>query len=597
MKNFFSSFFGAVTGVVVSLIICTIIFVGIIVGSLSQIMSSEKDKAYKVKPRSVLTIDFKSGITERKNENPLANLKLSKLGEDPAMGLEEIIRNIKKAKNDAEIRGLYLSFCSIPAGWATAEEIRNALLDFKTSGKFIYAYSEMYDQKAYYVATVADKLFLNPQGGMEFKGLSAQLMFFKKMLDNLNVEVQIFRHGKFKSAIEPFMLDKMSEANRLQTEAFMGSIWMNMIQGVATQRKLNISDLNAIADNLKVGDAQSALELKLVDGLKYEDEVQILLKEKTGTAEKDKQQFVKLADYTRSPENKKEKDATIKKDKIAVIYAVGEIRSGEGEEGSVMGSASIVEAIRDARLDEQVKAIVLRVNSPGGSALASEVIWREVSLAKKAKPFIVSMGDVAASGGYYISCAADKIYAQPNTITGSIGVFGILPNAQKLFSEKFGITMDTVNTNKHADLGSLLRPVTSEEREFIQQSVEDIYKVFTGRVAGGRKMEQAQVDSIGQGRVWSGTDALKIKLVDELGGLDKAIAYAASKANTSVYRIISLPKQKNPLEAFFNNKVEEAQSKVMKDNLGEQYTYLQHLRSLMNMKGVQARLPFSIVVY
>ncbi len=595
MKNFFTSFFGAIVGVLIALVLCTLIFVGIVVGSVNEVFKNEKDNVFAVKPKSILMLDFKTGITERKIENPLANFKWSSLGEDPALGLDEIMKDIKKAKEDSAIKGLYLHFSSVPTGMASTEEIRNAILDFKSSGKFICAYSEMYDQKGYYLASTADKVFLNPQGGMELKGLSAQIMFFKKMLDNLDIEMQIFRHGKFKSAIEPFMLDKMSEANRLQTEVFMGSIWNNILQGIVKQRGLSLEELNSIADNLQLKNPQSAVDLKLIDGLKYEDEVLSFLKNKTGIKESDKLNLVSLADYTRAPEKKKEGGKTLAKDKIAVIYAVGQIQSGEGNEQTI-GSESLVKAIREARLDNNVKAIVLRVNSPGGSALASDVMWREVALAKKAKPLVVSMGDVAASGGYYISCAADKIYAQANTITGSIGVFGLMPNAQKLLSEKLGIKVDTVNTNKHSDVGTIFRPVTEVERAYIQKSVEDIYGVFISRVAEGRKMSIAEVDSIGQGRVWSGTDALKIKLVDELGGLDKAIAYAAEKAKVSDYRLISLPKQKNPLDAFFNKKADEAEARLMSKNLGPQYEYLKHIQDIMSMKGIQARMPFDFVI-
>lgn len=593
MKNFFSSFLGALVAVLVVFVISLLIVLGI-AGGIRSAFENESDKPLHVKANSVLMIDFNSRITERTIDNPFAGFSFGSFGEEPGIGLNDIVNNLRKAKADSSIKGIYLNFSNVPAGMASTEEIRNALLDFKTSKKFVYAYSETYDQKSYYLASVADKIFLNPQGGMELKGLSAQIMFYKKALDNLNVDVQIFRHGKFKSAIEPFMLDKMSEANRLQTEVFLGAIWNNILEGISKQRGMSVSELNAMADELKVKDPKSAVELKLVDELKYEDEVVALLKEKTGIKEKDKLNSVKIADYTRAPEKKK--DESGKKEKIAVIYAVGSIESGKGNEETI-GSDRIAKAIRDARLDTTIKAIVLRVNSPGGSALASDVIWREVTLAKKVKPFVVSMGDVAASGGYYISCAADKIYAQPNTITGSIGVFGIVPNAQKLFAEKLGINIDTVNTNKHSDVGTLYRGVTEQERAYIQKGVEDVYDVFTSRVAAGRKMSQADVDSIGQGRVWSGTDALRIKLVDELGGLDKAVAYAAEKSGVKNYKIVSLPKQKDPLSAFLDKKTEEEESRIMTKTLGEQYKYLLHLKSLLTMKGVQARMPFDLVIY
>jgi protease-4 len=389
----------------------------------------------------------------------------------------------------------------------------------------------------------------------------------------------------------------MSDANRHQTETFLNSIWTSVLTGISKQRNISVEDLNKMADNLTIQNPQAALDNKLVDGLKYEDEVQTFLKEKVGLKEKDKISFVKMHSYKKS----KKLDWELKKagkSQIAVIYAVGQIESGEGSDEAI-GSDRISRAIKEARLDTSIKAIVLRVNSPGGSALASDVMWREVMLAKKEKPFIVSMGDVAASGGYYISCAADRIFAQPNTITGSIGVFGIMPNAQKMFSEKLGITIDTVNTNKHSDVGTLYRGVTEEERKYIQKGVEDVYKVFISRVAEGRKLNVADVDSIGQGRVWSGTDALGIKLVDELGGIEKAIKYAATKANLKddSYAIVTLPKKTSPFEKLLKDLEGDVESKIMADKLGEKYNYIQHMKYLLNVKGVQARLPFDYIIY
>ena len=592
MKNFFTSFFGAVFGVIIASVILVIIVIASIASSLEGVLN-QKDKTAELKPNSVLYIDFKHTITDRTNNNSFANFSFSSFGEK-IPGLDRIVENIKKAESDSLIKGIYLHLTEIKAGIATVEEIRNALLEFKKSKKFIYAYSEAYSQKSYYLASAADKVFLNPQGGMEFKGLSAQIMFYKKALEKLDVEVQIFRHGKFKSAIEPFMLDKMSAANRLQTEVFMGSIWNSIIEGIAKQREVSKEELNSIADNLKLKNPKDAIQLKLIDALLYEDEVQAKIRETIKVAGKQKINFIELAEYNVPAEELIKKKS--KKDKIAVIYAVGSIESGEGDDETI-GSDRIAKAIKDARLDTTVKAIVLRVNSPGGSALASDVMWREVILAKQAKPFIVSMGDVAASGGYYIACAADRIFAQPNTITGSIGVFGMMPNAQKMLAEKIGITIDTVNTNKHSDVGTIFRSVTAEEHEYIQKSVEDIYNVFTSKVAEGRKMLQASVDSIGQGRVWSGTDALKINLVDELGGLNAAITYAKQKSNLTTYEIVQYPKQKNLLDELVGKAEKETEAKILSENLGESYKYIKHLKDLLKMKGVQARLPFEYIIY
>lgn len=595
MKNFFTSFFGAAFGVIIALVLIVIIIIGSIAGSIGKAFE-QGEKKTEIKANSVLYVDFKNVISDRTQDNPFANFNFSSLGEKP-LGLDKIVENIKKAESDSLIKGIYLHLTDVNAGIATTEEIRNALLDFKKSKKFIYAYSEVYSQKSYYLASAADKIYLNPQGGMEFKGLSAQIMFYKKALENLNVDVQIFRHGKFKSAIEPFMLDKMSEANRLQTEVFMGSLWNSMLEGISKARGISKDELNSIADNLKLQNPNDALNLKLVDGLFYSDEVQVELKKKLGTKDAAKINFIKLADYNSDEQENPFKKLKEKKgDKIAVIYAVGSIESGEGDDNTI-GSDRIAKAIKDARLDANVKAIVLRVNSPGGSALASDVMWREVTLAKLAKPVVVSMGDVAASGGYYIACAADRIFAQPNTITGSIGVFGMMPNAQKMLSEKLGITIDTVNTNKHSDVGTLYRGVTETERAYIQKGVEDVYDVFTKRVAEGRKMKQVAVDSIGQGRVWSGADALKINLVDELGGLDAAIAFAKTKAKLKNYSIVTYPKQKNPLDEILGKVEAETEAKIMNKNLGESYKYIKHLRDLLKMKGVQARMPFEYIIY
>lgn len=589
MKHFFGAFFGSLLGILITGVVTTLIIVFSIINSFKDSIKGD-DKTYKSKENSVLRMNLNGDIIERGVKNPFGELDLGPLMPKTCLGLNDIIANLKKAKNDKDIKGIFLEVSEPTAGFATIEEIRNALLDFKSSGKFIYAYSEVYSQKAYYLASTANKVYLNPQGGMEVKGLSSQIMFYKNMLDKFNIEVQIFRHGKFKSAIEPFMLDKMSDANRAQVETYLGALWNQMTLGISKARNVSVADINAMADNLSIRNPEDALNNKLVDELKYEDEVFDAIKKTINIKENDKIHFVSLDDYSHAPDHIK-----FSKNKIAIIYAVGEIVSGKSDD-SKMGSESIVKAIRQARLDTNIKAIVFRVNSPGGSALASDVMWREVTLAKKAKPFIVSMGDVAASGGYYISCAADRIFAQPNTITGSIGVFGMLPNAQKALSEKLGITIDTVNTNKHSDVGTILRGVTTEEHAYVQQSVEHIYDIFITKVAEGRKMQKNNVDSIGQGRVWSGSDAIKINLVDELGGINEAIAYAAKQAKLTEYKIIDLPKQKDPIEELLGNGKDELETRAMKANLGAQYIYLKQLKNVLQLKGVQARLPYEMII-
>lgn len=586
MKSFFGAFFGSCLGILLTGVVITVITIF----SIKNMVDDGEDKSYKAVENSVLKLSLNNQIKERTVENPFSKLNLGPLMPEGSVGLNTILLNIKKAKEDKNIKGIYLEISTPIAGFATLEEIRNALIDFRTSGKFIYAYSETYSQKAYYIASTASKLYLNPQGSLEVKGLSSQIMFFKNMLDKLGVEVQIFRHGKFKSAIEPFMLDKMSEANRSQVETYLGSLWNHMLAGISKSRGITASDINKMADNLLIRNPNDALKYKLVDALKYEDEAMDDIKKAISIDQKDKIHFVSFEKYAESPNKLK-----LSSNKIAIVYAVGEIVSGEGSDDQV-GSETVAKALRDARLDTSIKAIVFRVNSPGGSALASDVMWREVLLAKAVKPVVVSMGDVAASGGYYISCAANRIFAQPNTITGSIGVFGMIPNAQKALSEKLGITIDTVNTNKHSDVGTILRAASADEFNYIQKSVEDIYDVFITKVADGRHISKNNVDSIGQGRVWSGSDALKINLVDEIGGINEAIAYAAKLAKVSSYKLIDLPKQKDPLEELFNKGADEMEARTMKANLGAQYIYIKQLKTVLLKKGIQARLPYEMII-
>lgn len=596
MKQFFGAFFGSIVGLLITGIIMALIIGAFIAAGLKGAFSGlESEKVFTVKENSVLHLKLDGPIGERGVDNPFEEYDLGPFMPHGMMGVRGIVQAIESAKSDEKIKGIYLDIKDLQTGFASTQEIRDALLDFKKSGKFIYSYSEIYSQKAYYLATAATKIYMNPQGGMEFKGLSMQLMFFKNMLEKMQVEAQIFRHGKFKSAIEPFMLDKMSEANRLQTETYLNSIWNSITDGVSKERKIEVAKLNELANKLAINHAEDALNNKLVDGLLYEDEVMSLIKKELKLKEKDKIAFADINKYEKQHRGGNLKGKLGKKPKIALIYAVGQIEGGEGDDETI-GSDRIAKAIKDARLDSTVKAIVLRVNSPGGSALASDVIWREVTLAKKAKPVVVSMGDVAASGGYYISCAADYIFAQPNTITGSIGVFGMLPNAQKMFADKFGINIDTVNTNKHSDVGSIFRAVSPEENMYIQNSVEHVYETFIGRVAEGRNITTAMVDSIGQGRVWSGTDALNIKLVDELGGTNDAIAYAAKMAKVSDYKMEEFPKRKDPFSMFLNKGEEGLEDRIMQRNLGEQYQFLKMMRKVINMKGVQMRLPYEMVL-
>jgi protease-4 len=589
MKQFFKFMFASMTGFLLIFIIIFFIMMGIVM----SVASLSKKEVVIVPKNTVLHLKFDQAIYDRSSNNPFENFNFSSMKSNDSPGLNDILQNIKKAKGDENIKGIFLDLGTITAGVATLDEIRNVLLDFKKSGKFIISYGEVYTQKAYYLATVADKIYLNPTGIIEFKGLNGEIMFYKGLLEKLDVSMQIIRHGKFKSAVEPFIYDKMSEPNKVQTLKYVTSIWDHLLDGISAGRKISKDELNAIADEYKIKTATDAVTNKLADKLMYKDELLAELRTKLGIGEKDKISMMTMSKYINAPD--KSRKAIKSKDKIAVIYAIGEIESGNGDDKTI-GSDRISEAIRKARLDTTVKAIVLRVNSPGGSALASDVIWREVVLAKKVKPVVASMGDVAASGGYYISCAATKIIAGPNTITGSIGVFGMVPNLKGLFNNKLGITFDNVKTNKYADFGTTSRAMTESEKDIYQQDVEDIYHTFISHVAEGRKMTTDEVDSIGQGRVWSGTDARKIGLIDGFGGLDTAIIIAAKLAKIDDYKITSLPEQKDPFAQILESLTGGSDDVMLKKELGETYEYYKYIQNIKNMKGVQAIMPYQIIV-
>lgn len=587
---------GAILGVIIS----SVIVFAIVAGIISSVLSD--DERVNVKNNSVLHVKLDGPVIEREPKNEFA--KITGFSEEKKMGLDVIIESIHKAKDDDRIKGIFLEVQDINAGMASVEEIRAALADFKKSGKFIYAYGESYSQKGYYLSSVADQVYINPQGGLDFKGIGGQVLFFKRMLEKLDINVQIFRHGKFKSAVEPFDLEKMSEANRLQTLTYITALWNHMLTGISAERGISTTELNTIASNLEIRNANDAVTRKLVDKTLYYDEVLIELNKKLEKKETDQTEFISLSKYADAGKSRSDEDDVLpSRNKIAIVYAVGSIESGEGNDETI-GSERIARAIREARKDSSVKAVVLRVNSPGGSALASDVIWREVILTKAVKPFVVSMGDVAASGGYYIACAADVIVAEPNTITGSIGVFGLIPDAGTMLNEKLGITVDTVNTNKNAGIGSVLRPVSPLEAEVIQQGVEEVYTTFITRVADGRGMTLAEVDSIGQGRVWAGTDALRIGLVDTLGSLEDAIAIAARKAKLGTdYRLRKLPEMKDPFEDFLKGKSEEASAALTEAFIvqqlsvfKEQYFVFRRSQILLNARGVQARMPYDIII-
>lgn len=588
MKQFFKYVFATVVGVVLSSILIFIIFLGIITAMVSSIGS---DKDTSVKDNSIMKVSLSYPISERTSKNPFKDgFPFSDMKTDK-IGLDDILARISMAKDDKKIKGIYLDLGMIGSSFATLEEIRNALIDFKSDGKFILSYGEVYSQSAYYLASTADSIFLNPEGILEFSGLASQSMFFKGTLEKLGIEAQVIKVGTYKSAVEPFILDKMSEPNREQVSSFLGSIYDHFLSSVAESRSIPVDTLRAIANELRVQNAEDAVSAKLADGLKYKDEIIQDLKTRLEIKKEKDLNVVSIEKYN----NPDAKEKTSSKDRIAVIYANGEIISGEGSEDQI-GSEKISRAIRKVREDKKVKAVVLRVNSPGGSALASDVIWREVKLTKEVKPIMVSMGDVAASGGYYIACAADSIFAQPNTITGSIGVFGIIPNMENFFRNKLGITFDVVKTAEFADLGDVSRPLTTNERSIIQQQVNSIYHTFTQKVADGRNKKRSYVDSIGQGRVWTGAQALELGLVDRLGSIDDAIKAAAKKAKIEDYKIVTYPSVNDPFQAILGNFGTSMNMWFMKREMADAYPYYNQAKQVLEQSGIQARIPYTVSI-
>ncbi len=585
MKQFFKFLLATILGFFVSIFLLFFIMAGIVAG----IAGSGGGDEVAVSDQSVLKLSFDYMIPERTSNNPLENFDLINMEGSNPTGLNDILKSIRHAANDEKIQGIYMNVSVSPNSYGTLEEIREALIEFKKSKKFIIAYGEVMEEHSYYLASVADKIYLNPIGDILFDGFSYSQMYLKGMLDKLGVQAQLIRHGKFKAAGEPFITDKMSDENREQIRSFTGSLFNHFITKVAEARKKPVEQVKEIAEKLLVQSAGDAKQYGLVDDLKYEDEVDEELKKLT-KSEKDIS-FVTLDKYRKTAREGK----ITAKDKIAVIYANGDIMSGEGDEQQV-GSDRMAEAIRKARKDSSIKVIVLRVNSPGGSVIASEVIWREVVLAKKSKPVIVSFGAVAASGGYYIAAPADVIVAEPNTITGSIGVFGLLFNAEKLIKDKLGINVEKVKFGEYADLGSPDRPLNAAEIAIIQKMIDRTYTDFIKKVADGRKLTVEQVDAIAEGRVWSGTEAKNIGLVDELGGLQKAIEIAVKKANLTDYRIVNLPEQKDPFDQLLKNFGSDASVFFAKQQLGENYQYLEQYNKLKNYQGIQVRLPFEFVV-
>ncbi len=583
MKGFFNYVLASMLGTFLVIIIIFLINLIIIIGLVSS-FGSLSGKEIEIEKNSILHLDFKNVVADRSSAKPnFASFEIEK-----TLSLKSVTESIIKAKNDNRIKGIFLDLSVLQIGTASVEEIRNALKDFKSSNKFIIAHADFYTHKSYYLASVADKVYLTPEGVLQFTGLSAQIIFFKSLLEKIGVEPVIIRHGKFKSAVEPFMYDDISDANREQTARYVNSIWSTILQEIELARSIPTTILNNYADSLLIRNDKAALKYKLVDKLLYKDEV---FDELTGLSGAETLNLVSLIDYFSSANDINDLIKSFETN-IAVIYAEGSINSGKGSENEI-GSETLSESIRQARQDSTVKAIVLRVNSPGGSSLASEVIWRECVLAKKEKPFFVSMGDVAASGGYYISCMADTIVAQQNTLTGSIGVFGLLFNTKKLMTD-VGINVRAINSNTYSDIGNPAREMTAFEKNMIQLTVEDVYDTFITHVSEGRNLSKEKIDSIGQGRIWTGADAKKIGLVDVIGGLQTTIDLAAKKAKLTEYGIKTYP-EKDKLTMIIEGLFSNTKSYIVKEALGETaYSYFLKIKELRKVNGIQARIPFYI---
>jgi protease-4 len=590
--SFWKIMAASMVGFILASIVATLLFMGAIGSLVSKFGETEK---IQIEDESVLIIDLSLAIPDRTPQNPFESFNFDPYDMKKITGLNDMLRNLERAKEDDKIEGIYLDISIVTCGMATAEELRNAIIDFReSSGKWVIAYATNMTQKGYYIATAADEIYMDPQAWMDFRGLSAQVMYYKNALEKLGVEPQVFRHGKFKSAVEPFLIDEMSEANRLQTLTYLNSMWDHMLTRIAETRDISVEELNKLADNLSLNSAQAAVDYGLIDGLKYKDEIFALINDKIGNDAEEEIEFMSMAKYNTHYKTLKIKNAG--KDEIAVIFAEGNIVMGNGDETKI-GGDRFAKTIRDARLDEDVKAIVIRVNSPGGSGQASEIMWREIVLAKKDKPVVISMGNLAASGGYYIACAADYIYAQPNTITGSIGVFGLMFSGEELIQEKIGINVEVVNTNEYADMGNIARQFSKEERAYMQGMVEGFYDVFITRVADGRGMTKEEVDEVGQGRVWTGENALAHGLIDDFGGLEEATKKAAELAELDDYSLTEMPKAKDFMETLLEDFSMQTRMELLSQIPGFNTNAYQQIQDFVEMEqGIYARMMMDVEI-
>ncbi len=578
-------FFKIVFATLLALILFSVIGIFVLIGIATSAASSEKPT---IGSKAVLVLNFDVPFKEQYEEDPFKSL-LGNTAED-LPSLYEVIRIIDHAKSDSSIKGLYLQCAGNANGFAASEELRKAILDFKKSGKYVMAYGEVISQKGYYLGTAANAIYCNPQGGLDFVGFSTNLFFLKGMLDRLEIQPQIFYAGKFKSATEPLRETKMTDANKVQTSVWLGELYAHFIDAVAIARKKDTAELRTLANTGAIQSAYDAQKNDLVDGLKYDDEIKSIWLKKLSMGEKEKINFVTIGDYKSAVNFKQTGD-----NRIALVFADGDIVSGYGENEQV-GSDNFKNVLRKIRFDKDIKAVVFRVNSPGGSALASEVIWREISLLRKEKPVIVSMGDVAASGGYYIACNADSVFANANTITGSIGVFSIIPNMQSFFKNKIGVTFDGVKTATYADMGGIDKPLTEPEKRFFQASVDSIYNTFKTRVANGRKKSIEEVDEVAQGRVWTGSHAKTVGLIDRIGTLQDAIncAVKMAKIGKSDYKLREYPEKQTIIEQLMSNYQKTISQNLISTQFDkDELTILKSIKEIKQMKGVpQTKMPF-----
>ncbi|MFT3993635.1 MAG: signal peptide peptidase SppA [Dysgonomonas sp.] len=579
MKGFFSNLFASILG---CFIVLGLFFLMMIVGLAGMMISS--DEKYSLKDNTVLTLKLEGVLSDRVTPNPLYEI----LGQNDTaeLGLDDILSSIKKAKENDKIKGIYINAGAFSASGASLKEIRDQLIDFKKSGKFIVSYGDVYTQGCYYLATVSDKVIMNPQGNLDLHGYSASPTFYKGLLDKLGIEMQIFKVGTFKSAVEPFMLDKMSDANREQVTSYLSDAWATIIGEISESRNISVADLNQITDSLPLfSKADKNVEKHLIDTLMYETDVQKYIQTLVGVDKKEDMRMASIKNISTVPFLKKDNSDDV----IAVLYAEGSITDGSGKDG--ITNKRYVKELEKLKDDDNVKAVVFRVNSPGGSAYASEQIWKAVTDLKIKKPIVISMGDVAASGGYYISCNASKIFAQPNTITGSIGIFGMFPNVEGL-TKKIGLSYDNVKTNKFSDFGDVTRPMREDEKVLLQGYIERGYDLFLTRCSDGRGIAKDSLNNIAQGRVWTGNQALKIGLVDAIGGIDDAIAEAAKLAELSDYSLASYPKKVDFFESLLSDQKDQVATRVMKEYLGTDYEYFKKIKEIKEQDFIQARMPY-----